>query len=260
MFDEFLRNCPMENEIKPSKKRIKNNVAAVKSLIKKEESSMTKRQFGFKPMLIASVILITSLALLLTGNADIEPEKVNFVIGGKEIEGEYYDYVDGDGFRHISFSAVMPLCTDYAIIYDVDAPSEEAVRVITDETDSEFMDKLRRYRDAYENDWVPEEVRVDENDVTIRKGEPIYPEDYGLVLKDSELCSYYFPILYEDSTFRGSGQGFIGGKFMHTGVAEGHPNGGGSGDSDNPDNGRIDYENETVVHNEHFYYYVGREQ
>ena len=32
MFDDFLRNCPPEDEIKPSKERFEKNIAAVRSL------------------------------------------------------------------------------------------------------------------------------------------------------------------------------------------------------------------------------------
>lgn len=69
MFDEFLKDCPMNDEIKPSKKRVKKNIAALRSLIETEESTMTKRKFRLKPLIIA-VAVIAGLSVI-TGAVSI---------------------------------------------------------------------------------------------------------------------------------------------------------------------------------------------
>lgn len=211
MFDEFLRNCPMEDEVKPSNKRVKRNIAAVKSLVEKEGASMTKRRFRLKTLIITAAIAaiaIFSVVSLLTVNGDVQGDIYKFSMGGEEIEGEYNDYVDNDGFRHVSFRAVLPIYEqNFALIYDVDAPRGENVRVITDETDPDFMDRIHQYLEAQdehleaykawkaEREAEHEESDFDSEDVTITESDekfelPPEPEDFGLVLKDSELCSY----------------------------------------------------------------------
>lgn len=219
MFDQFLRNCPMEDKIKPSKKRVRKNIAAVNSLIDMEEDTMTRRKFRLKPLIIAAVIIILSAVSLLTVNAATQGEWVRFFLRGEEIEGEYHDYVDKDGYRQISFSAVLPIdAENFAVIYDVDAPQGENVRVITDETDPDFMDKLRLYKAADFNVEEaarnaaerPPEDRFD-------KYTPPMPEDFGLVFKDSEICTYQL-FFEENSEYYSQ---ILDGKFMHTGAAEG---------------------------------------
>lgn len=247
--------------------------ASVNSLIGTEGISMTKRKNKFKPLLIAAVIIITSVVSLLTVNAAIKGEKVKFAMGGEEIEGEFYDYVDGDGYRHISFNAVMPIYEEnYAIIYDVDAPSEEAVRVITDETDPEFMGKIRELRNAQdqffeelkiwyaEHNITQEEVRDPNSefrknfDSASALGRPYpQPEDFGLVFKDSELCTYHLGFVTKDEGFHLS-DGTLGGEFMFIGAAEKHP----SGDEE-PNNCYYDWESETKTYRSSFFYYVGKE-
>lgn len=276
MFDEFLRSCPPEDEIKPSKKRIGKNIAAVRSLIETEESNMTKRGFKAKPLIIAAAVIIFSAASLFTVNAAMQGAVVRFFMGGEEIEGEYYDYVDGDGYRRVSFGAVMPMDEqNFAIIYDVDAPREEAVRVLTEETDPDFFEKLRLYMDAGDKFWEEKDAWLEEHGVTqddikdpdseYNKSTELdmefslthhYPEseDFGLVFKDSELCSYHFGFIAKDNWRVGGGQ--LGGKFMHIGAAEGMPSGSGS---DDPDAGLYDWDNETITYKEAFYYYVGKE-
>lgn len=235
MFDEFLRNCPMEDEIKPSKSRVKNNIDSVKSLIEKEENSMTKRKLRFKPLIIAAIVVAVSALSLVTVNAAMKGAVVKFLMGGEEIEGEYYDYVDEDGYRHVSFGADLPFYEEkYAIIYDVDAPQGENVRVITEDTDPEFMEKIRLYAEARR-----------------KESGPLNHEDFGLVFKDSELCTYNYGFITETQT-RSMGGGF-GGEFMHTGAAYGKPSGFEEVFS------TYDYENETKTYKRAFYYYVGKE-
>ena len=240
MFDDFLKNCPMEDEIKPSDKRIEKNIAALASLIGQEEKSVTKRKFRLKPLIIAAVIAILSGVSLLSASAAIQANIVNFYMGGEELEGEYSDYVDGKGFRHITFSAVLPMDEEnYAVIFDVDAPQGENVRVITEETDPDFMRRLRMYNEAVHNHWRG-----------LNSIEP-KPEDFGLGLKDSELCTYEWAA-YSDG-FKDGGGGVLGKKFSYTGAASGKSSG---------YEERYDYDNEnnkktlTVS----FYYYVGKEQ
>lgn len=280
MFDDFLRNCPPEDEIKPSKERVEKNIAAVRSLIEKEENSMTKRKFYLKPLVIAAAIAVFSALTLVSVNAAMQGGIVKFFMGGNEIEGEFYDYVDGDGFRRISFGAVMPLYEqNYAIIYDIDAPQEEAVRVITDETDREFMDKLRAYKkalDDYRDErraWLDEKGLTNEDipdpdweystDPNFDKStKPAYPEpeDLGLVFKDSELCMYHLGYLTQYDGFD-LFDGTLGGNFMHMGAAYDHPAGAGSnvfGEYDDAA-GHFDYENETQTYKYQIYYYVGKQ-
>ena len=254
MFDDFLRTCPPEDEIKPSKERVEKNIAAVMSLIEKEENSMTKRRFYLKPLIIAAVIAAFSALTLVSVNAAMQGGIVKFFMGGNEIEGEFYDYVDGDGYRRISFGAVMPLYEqNFAIIYDVDAPQEEAVRVITDETDREFMDKIRALKEAEDKYWFDKST------------ETVYPEpeDFGLVFKDSELCVYHLGYLTQYSGRLRCGN--LGGNFLHTGTAYGHPSATGSnvltdlGEEEDENAGLFDYENETQTYKYQIYYYVGKQ-
>lgn len=284
MFDDFLRNCPPEDEIKPSKKRVEKNIAAVRSLIEKEENSMTKRRFYLKPLVIAAAIVAFSALTLVSVNAAMQGGIVKFFMGGKEVEGEFYDYVDGDGFRRISFGAVMPLYEqNYAIIYDVDAPHEEAVRVITDDTDREFMDKLRSLKEARDNYRDEHDAWLETNGLTnddlldpnskynadpdfYNSTKPVdpEPEDFGLVFKDSELCVYHLGYLTQYGGFS-LFSGTLGGNFMHTGTAYGHPSARGSnvfedfGEEKDESAGLFDYENETQTYKYQIYYYVGKQ-
>ncbi|MCH5196275.1 MAG: DUF4179 domain-containing protein [Oscillospiraceae bacterium] len=237
MFDEFLRNCQPEDEITPSKERVEKNISAVMSLIKTkdaEENDMTKRKVRLKPLIIAAVIAIFSGVLLLSVSAAIQVSTVNFFMGGKELDGEYYDYVDSKGIRHISFNAVLPLDEhNFAIIYDIDAPMGENVRVITDETDPEFMDKLRQYKKAVMGD-------------SDMGGGTANISDFGITLKDSELLTY--TLKTPNSSFGGT----RGGNFMHTELSRGKPSG-------FNEEYTYDYENRTKTFKETFYYYVGKE-
>ncbi|MCH5208164.1 MAG: hypothetical protein J1F04_04720 [Oscillospiraceae bacterium] len=237
MFDEFLRNCQPEDEIKPSKERVEKNISAVMSLIETkdaEENDMTKRKVRLKPLIIAAAIAIFSGVLLLSVSAAIQVSTVNFFMGGMELDGEYYDYVDIKGFRQVSFSAVLPIDeNNFAIIYDVDAPMGENVRVITDETDPDFMDKLRRYQKAINGDsGIP--------------GGTADIWDFGITLKESELLTYR--LATSNSSFGGT----RGGNFMHTGAADGKS----SGVSEEY---TYDFENQTKTFKQTFYYYVGKE-
>lgn len=235
MSDEFLRDYALKAEKRLSKKRIKKNIAAVRSLIEKEENSMTKHKFRLKPLIIAAVIAAVSAVLLVTVNAAMKGAVVKFLMGGEEIEGEYYDYVDDEGYRHVSFGADLPFYEEkYAIIYDVDAPQGENVRVITEDTDPEFMEKIRLYVEA----------RREESG-------PLNPEDFGLVFKDSEICNYHYGFITETQT--SSMDGGFGGEFMHMGAAYGKPSGSEEVFS------TYDYENKTKTIRKKFYYYVGKD-
>lgn len=245
MFDEFLKNCPMDDAIKPSRKRVGKNIAAVKLLVEKEESSMTKRRLRLKPLIIAAAIMLASAASLLTANAATKGAIFNFFLGGKNIEGECDDYVDSKGYRHITYEATLPIyATNFAVIYDIDAPSDKAMRVITDETDREFMDKIRRYLESV---YQKSDYQTGE------------PEDFGLVFKESEICIYHVGYLSSDNGFYSS-DGMLGGDFMHTGAAYGHPSGFGIDEKDIEGGEFYDWETETKTWRETFYYYVGKPQ
>lgn len=204
------------------------------------ESSVTKRKFRFKPLIIVAAVIITSVVSLLTVNAATQGAVVKFLMGGKEYSGDTYDYVDGDGFRHIGFEVKLPVYEEnYAIIYDVDAPQRENVRVITYETDPELMSKIRAYADASFN------------------GGAEY-EDFGIVLKNSELCEYSFGCLTQENGRNQSGA--FGGEFMRIGAAYGRPAGSGS------ENGAFyEWDFEKKVYKDmktlrkSIYYYVGKQ-
>lgn len=256
MFDEFLRNCQPEDEIKPSKERVEKNISAVMSLIETkdaEENDMTKRKIRLKPLIIAAVIAIFSGLLLLSTSAVIQTTTISFFMSGEEHDGVYSDYVDSKGFRHIAFGAVLPLYGNFAIIYDVDAPQGENMRVITEEADPDFIERIHLFIEARDRYWDGIElstVTADNVYIYVVEGEdPNYPqpEDFGLVFKDSELCSYSLSNLRN---------GTIGGNFMHTGAAEGKPNGFGV---DAPNECHYDYENGIKTYKETFYYYAGKE-
>lgn len=276
----------MYDEIKPSKKRVRKNIAALNSLIEKEESIMTKRKFRLKPLIIAAVISIISMVSLFTVNAATKGAIVKFVMGGEEIEGEYYDYVDKDGFRRVSFGAVLPLYENtYATIYDVDAPQGENVRVLTPESDPEFFENLGLYLEAKDKAWEESKAMwakieawkgdFDKSDSYVWdavKQEAIEagiidpseipelpkPEDYGLVFKDSELCVWAYGFIdKDDPSHFDLRDGTFGGEFMHTGAAYGKPAGSGVKE---PNECHYDYENETQTYKHTFYYYVGKEE
>lgn len=282
MFDDFFSSCKLYDEAKPSKKRVNKNIAAVRSLIETEGNTMTKRKIKIKPLIIAAAVIIASAATLFTVNASTGGNLVKFFIGGQEVEGGYRDYVDHDGYRHVSFEATLPLYEEnFAVIYDVDAPTqEEAVRVITNDTDPDFIDRLHQYLAACDEAsevsremwakiyaWKGRDMRDDEADERDRvKQEALEagvfkeeewtkqpaPADFGLVFKSSELCQYSITYFVDGMPNGGRG-GSLGGEFMFTGAAEGHPSGGGH----ESDKSGIDYENETITMTFSFYYYVG---
>ena len=212
MFDDFLRNCRPEDEMKPSEKRVEKNIASLKALIGKEEKNAPKRKFRFKPLIAAAVIAIFSGVSLLSASAAIQTYTVDLFMGGREIEGEYSDYVDGKGFRHITFSAVLPMDEEnYAIIYDIDAPEGENVRVLTDEEYRDLMEKIRMYHEANNDHFREYGTHPCQHD-------GIAFEDFGIVLKDSEYCSYEWMERTEDGHVSGGGGG-LGGEFLHMGAA-----------------------------------------
>lgn len=229
---------------------------------------MVKRKLRSKTLLITAVVVIFVLASLVTANAATQGNVVKFFMGGKEVEGDYNDYVDSEGFRHVTFSAVIPIEADnFAVVYDVDKPWGGNVRVITEEVDPEFIQKIRQYRDASDEFFKDLKVWYEENNIakedmedpdsefnktynsTEAVGRPCpEPEDFGLVFKDSEFCSYRFA--------NGSDRlgGFLGGNFMDTDKPDGKPIKFGSG-------GEIEYNLEagTKTFKETICYYVGNE-
>ncbi len=203
---------------------------------------------------------LSAVSLLTVVNAATHGSLVKFIMSDKEIEGEYYDYVDGDGFRHVSFGAVLPIDEEnFAVIYNVDAPQGKNVRVITEETDADFINRLRLYREADRAACYKTEQTELSEDFTFTVSEcSAYPEpeDFGLVFKDSELCLYKCDFVTKED-FSGGGEDTLGRKFMYIGAAEGKPSGSGSDDA--PSKYTYDWENEIKVFKHSFYYYVGKE-
>lgn len=63
MFEEFFAHCKPTDEVKPSKKRVNKNIAAVRSLIDSETegNTMTKRKLRIKPLIIAAAAAAVAL-------------------------------------------------------------------------------------------------------------------------------------------------------------------------------------------------------
>lgn len=248
MFEDFLKNCSMEDEIKPSKKRVRKNIAALDSLIETEEKNVTKRKFRLKPLIIAAVIAILSGVSLLSACAAIQETAVrfSFSMGGEEMEGGYSDYVDSRGYRHITFSTVLPMDEEnFAVIIDVDAPQGENVRVLTDEPYRDLMEKIRMYHEANNDHFREYGTHPCQHD-------GISFEDFGIVLKDSEFCEYEWSERTDE--YVQSGGGGFGGKVMRTGAAALKKSSSGGQYYD------YDYENNTKTFTVKYNYYVGKEQ
>lgn len=68
MFEDFFKRCKPADEVKPSKKRVSKNIAAVRSLIDSETEGIsmteTKRKKRIKPLIIAAA---AAVVLLLAG-------------------------------------------------------------------------------------------------------------------------------------------------------------------------------------------------
>ncbi len=256
----------MYDEIKPSKKRVRKNCAALKSLIEKEESSMKKRKLRLKPLIaaVAAILLVSTVSLFTVVNAAPQEIKVKFKIAGEEVEGKYYDYVDNNGFRQFYLNVVMPITDmNFAVIYDMDAPRGESVRVITGDTDPEFLENLRLYEEARQKAWETAEKKttVTEDGVIVEESESFEDpplEDFGIILKDSELCSVHFSVNSESGYGWTYSQDFdLGGKFMQMGVADGKSSGCGSGA--HPNISEPDWENGIITWQEAYHYYVGKD-
>ncbi len=241
----------MYDKIKPSKKRVNKNIAALTSLIGMEESSMTKRKFRSKPLVIAAVIAAVSMVSLITVNAANKGAIVKFFMGGEEFQGECYDYVDEEGYRRMSFDAVLPVYEDsYAIIYDVDAPQGENVRVLTEETDPNFMKALSLFREESDKAIEAAHSAWEETgnyDEYLDYPKP-KPKDFGITLKYSEICIYNLRSGNSNKYYGGT----VGGEFTKPGLAVGKPSG-----LDIKEH--TDFDNGTHTYHHEFYYYVGQE-
>ena len=245
MFEDFLKNCPPEDEIKPSDERIEKNIAALRSLIGQEEKNVAKRKFRLKPLIIAAVIAILSGVSLMSACAAVqETMMVMFFMGGEEFKGGYSDYVDGRGYRHITFSTVLPMDEEnFAVIIDVDAPQGENVRVLTDEPYRDLMEKIRMYHEANNDHFREYGTHQCQHD-------GIAFEDFGIVLKDSEFCEYEWSERTDEYVQVGGGS--FGGKVSRTGAAAMKKSSSG-GQYD------YDYENNTKTFTVKYNYYVGKE-
>ena len=201
---------------------------------------MEKRKLNVKKRIIMLSVLIMITALIaVMANAAGDSGLVKFLFNGKEYSGGIYDYIDEDGFRHVGYEVELPTYEEnYAIIFDADAPSGENIRAITEETDPEFFEKLGLYHEAFS------------------KG-PADPEDFGLLLKDNELCTYRIGTLTNGSC------GSFGGEFMRVGAAADKPSGIGEINDDKKSGVFYDwdFENETYfetkICRDGIFYYVG---
>ena len=211
---------------------------------------MTKQKTITKRLVAAAITVFTLLFVVTVANAATDGNIIKFIMGGKEIEGDYNDYVDSDGYRRVTFKAVLPIYEEnFAIIFDVDAPWGEGVTVITDETDPDFMDRARQYEAAH--------YPLDE-----KQGQ-VNAEDFGLVFKDSEICAIYLGDISKPpySSFHA----ILGGEFKRTGAAAGKPSGWGGAVDEVDEDGlpttgfHYDWENEIKTFKVSFFYYVGKE-
>ena len=218
-----------------------------KAAVEKTGISAKRRKARLKPLIIAAAAVVASAATLFTVNAATDGNLVRFFIGGEEVEGSRQDYVDHDGYRHVSFDAIIPIeAENYAVIFDIDAPNyEEAVRVLTDESDPEIFESIRQYGAAHEQTEreikALKEAGADETEL------PEFRDltEFGIVFKDNELCFWNMGDISEG----GSG-GAYGGRFMTTGIAAGHPSNIGGSEI-------IDRKNGTKSFRVEFEYYVG---
>ncbi len=187
MFEKYYDKYEQSSAKRLPKRRVKQIKAEVLKLAKHDAGA---KRYRLKPILIAAAIAGTCAASLVTVNAATDGALIKFVLGGEELCGYYNSYVDDEGYRHISFSAEMPIDADnYAIITDVDAESDN-VRVLTD-------------------------ITVDEVE--------------SMEFSDSETCWYSFtgvPVLLENGCIAtGSVGGIRGGEFKRIGAAKGMPSG-----------------------------------
>lgn len=163
-----------------------------KAAVEKTEIRAKKRKTRLKPLMIAAAAIVASTATLFTVNAATGGGLVKFLFNGEEYSGDTSDYVDENGFRHMTFDAVVPVeAESFAIIFDMDEPDrEKAVRVLTDDNDPEFLDKLRTHNETnmqiFEERNALKETGVDSAELPDLLGF----EDFGIVLKDSEICIY----------------------------------------------------------------------
>ena len=115
MFEDFLQSCPMQDEIFPTKKQIRKNISAVNKLISSENSG--RRIKKFRPLFIAAIALISVLSVFITVSAVLKGEPINFLMGGKNVEGEFIDQINKDGYRNVSFRAEIPIdANNFAVI------------------------------------------------------------------------------------------------------------------------------------------------
>ncbi len=185
MFKDFLQSCPMQDEIFPTKKQTRKNISAVNKLITADNNGRKIKKF--RPLFIAAIALISVLSVF-TVSAVLKGEPISFLMGGKNVEGEFTDQINKDGYRNVSFRAEIPIdARDFAVIFDIDAKEGENVRVITDETDLEFMNKLRKRMN------IIKDYKIDDN----------------IQLKDSEL------VAFELTGPGGSCGGTISGEFIN---------------------------------------------
>lgn len=167
-------------------KRIEN------SAIEKAGVRPAKRKRYFKPLMIAAAAVVASAATLFTVNAATDGNLVKFLFNDEEYSGDTYDYVDEDGVRHVTFDAVVPIEVDtYAVIFDADEPDQEkAVRVLTEESDPDFFEKLRAHYEKSMQIWEERNALRESGVSEDELPEFLDIEDYGIVLKDREICAY----------------------------------------------------------------------
>ena len=185
MFEKYYDKYEPSGAERLPKQRVKQIKAKVLKLAKRDAGA---KHYRLKPVLIAAAIAGTAAASLVTVNAATDGALIKFVLGGEELCGYYNSYVDSEGYRHIKFSAEMPIDADnYAIITDVDAASDN-VRVLTD-------------------------ITLDEVE--------------SMEFSDSEACWYSFTDVPMPlgGTEKDNAWGIRGGEFMHIGAAKGMSSG-----------------------------------
>lgn len=172
MFDDFLRNCKPENEIKPSKKRIGKNVAALRSLLAKEDNSMTKHKFGHKPLIIAMAV-IAGLSII-TGAAVIIHENGFYFDKGHQPGLDYYVMITENAAD--APQTIEKICYDYNLPSNFkkfdsyyggqNGEHQEAVETYYDSENKSILTILQSTKNFFtypvivgEDVWEPAEIR-----------------------------------------------------------------------------------------------------
>lgn len=188
----------------------------------KKAGIRAKKRKSVKLILVAAVIAAASAATIISGNAS-GGKFFTLTLFGEEVEGEYRDYVDHDGYRHVTYEVVVPIdLENYALLIDVDEPDpEKAVQVFTEETHPEIFAKIEECEVAYDKAYnARRELKKagvpDEELPEVRND--LLGDNYGIELTDSQYFSLTWSGSYTDENGMKWNLGFghnFGGEFLN---------------------------------------------